>query len=156
MDLTILRVSHISGCCCSVAQSCPTFCNPLDCSTPVFSLHYLLEFTQTHVHWVCDAIQPSHPLSPLSSPALSLSQHFPVHWLFTSGRQSIGASGSALVLPMNIQDWYKYIYIYIYIYIYGIIQYLSSCVWLTSHSIKSSRSIHVVAYIRIPLFFKAR
>ena len=51
-------------------------CHPLDCSTPSFPvLHYLLEFAQTHVHWVSDAIQPSHPLSPLSPLALSLSQH---------------------------------------------------------------------------------
>ena len=45
----------------SVAQSCPTLCNPTDCSTPGFPVHcQLLEFTQTHVHWVGDAIQPSH------------------------------------------------------------------------------------------------
>ena len=45
------------GCCCSVAQSCPTFCDPTDCSTPGFPvLHYLLEFAQTHVHEVSDAI----------------------------------------------------------------------------------------------------
>ena len=60
---------------CSVTESCPTLCNPMDCSTPGFLvLHYLLEFAQTHVHWVDDAIQPSHPLSP-SSPALNPSQH---------------------------------------------------------------------------------
>ena len=52
-------------CCCSVAQLCPTFCDPVDCSTPGFSvLHHLLEFAQTHVHWVGDAIQPFHPLLP--------------------------------------------------------------------------------------------
>ena len=52
--------------CCSVAQSCPTLCNPPDCSMAVFPvLHSLLEFAQTHIHWVDDAIQPSHPLSPL-------------------------------------------------------------------------------------------
>ena len=63
------------SCCCSVTKSCPTPCDPIDCSRPDFPvLHYLLEFAQTHVHWVCDAIQPSHPLSP-SSPALNLSQH---------------------------------------------------------------------------------
>ena len=53
-------------CCCSVAQVCPTFCDLMDCSTPGFPvLHYLLEFVQTHVHWLGDAIVPSHPLSPL-------------------------------------------------------------------------------------------
>ena len=60
----------------SVAQSCPTLCDPRDRSTPGLPVHHqLLEFTQTHVHWVGDAIQPSHPLSSPSSPALNLSQH---------------------------------------------------------------------------------
>ena len=59
-----------------VAQSCPTLCNPLDCSTSGLPVcHQLLEFTQTHVHRVGDAIQPSHPLSSPSPPALNLSQH---------------------------------------------------------------------------------
>ena len=53
-------------CCSSVAQSCPTLCDPMDCSTPGFPVHHqLLELAQTHVHQVGDAIQPSHPLSPL-------------------------------------------------------------------------------------------
>ena len=57
-------------CCCLVTQSCLTRCNPMDCNTPGFSvLHHLLEFVQTHVHWVGDAIQPSHPLLPLTPPA---------------------------------------------------------------------------------------
>ena len=60
----------------SVAQLRPTLCNPMDCSTPGLPVHHQLpEFTQTHVHWVGDAIQPSHPLSSSSSPALNLSQH---------------------------------------------------------------------------------
>ena len=47
----------------SVAQSCLTLCDPMDCSTPGFPVHHqLLAITQTHVHWVCDTIQPSHPL----------------------------------------------------------------------------------------------
>ena len=51
--------------CCSVAQSCPTICDPMDGSTPGFPvLHHLLELAQTYVHWVGDAIQPNHPLSP--------------------------------------------------------------------------------------------
>ena len=60
----------------SVTQSCPTLCDPIDCSTPGFSVHHqLLEFTQTHVHWVSDATQPSHPLSSLSPPAFNFCQH---------------------------------------------------------------------------------
>ena len=54
----------------SVAQSCPTLCDPMNCSTPGFPVHHQLpEITQTHVHQVGDAIQPSHPLSSPSSPA---------------------------------------------------------------------------------------
>ena len=63
-------------CCYSVTKSCLTLCSPMDCSTsgvPVF--HYLLEFAQTHVHWVSDTIQASHPLSTSSPPAFNLSQH---------------------------------------------------------------------------------
>ena len=89
--------------------SCVQLCDPMDCSTPGLPVHHqLLEFTQTHVHWVNDAIQPSHPLSPPSPPAFNLSQHesFLVSWLFTSGGQSIGVSASASVLPVNIQDWF--------------------------------------------------
>ena len=60
----------------SVTQWCPTLCDPMDCSTPGFPvLLYLPEFAQTHIHWVDDAIQPSHPLSPPSPFALNLSQH---------------------------------------------------------------------------------
>ena len=63
-------------CCCSVAKLHLALCNPMDWSTPSFLvLHYLPKFAQTHVHWVGDAIQPSHPLSPPSPPALNLSQH---------------------------------------------------------------------------------
>ena len=61
---------------CSVAQSCPTLCDPRDCSTPGLPVHHQLpEFTQTHVHQVGDAVQPSYPLSAPSPPAFSLSQH---------------------------------------------------------------------------------
>ena len=60
----------------SVAQSCLTLCDPMNRSTPGLPVHHQLpESTQTHVHWVCDAIQPSHPLSSPSPPALNLSQH---------------------------------------------------------------------------------
>ena len=59
-----------------VAQSCPTLCDPMDCSTPGLPVHHqLLESTQTRVHWVSDAIQPSHPLLSPSPPNFSLSQH---------------------------------------------------------------------------------
>ena len=61
---------------CSVTQSCPTVYDPMDCSTPGLPVHHQVpEFTQTHVHWVSDAIQPSHPLLYPSPPAFNLSQH---------------------------------------------------------------------------------
>ena len=63
----------------SITQSCLALCDPMNCSTPGLSVnHHLAEFTQTHVHWVGDAIQPSHPLSSPSPPAFNLSQHFRV------------------------------------------------------------------------------
>ena len=61
----------------SVPQSCLTLCGPMDCSTPGFPVHHQLPGpAQTHVHWAGDAIQPSHPLSSPSHPALNLSQLF--------------------------------------------------------------------------------
>ena len=95
------------GLCSLCLKLCPTLCYPMDCSTPGFPvLNPLLELAQSHVHWVSDAIQPAHPLSPPSPPALNLSQHQGLfQWLlFSSGDQSIGASAS--VLPMNIQGWF--------------------------------------------------
>ena len=67
------RNTHTSS---SVAQSCPSLCDAMNHSTPGLPVHHQLpESTQTHVHWVADAIQPSHPLSSPSPPALNLSQH---------------------------------------------------------------------------------
>ena len=95
---------------CSVAKSCPTLCDPMGCSTPGFPvLQHLPDFAQIHVHWVSDVIQPSHPRPPHFSSCLQLfpvSESFPMSWLFASGGQSIGASASASVFPMNIQDWF--------------------------------------------------
>ena len=89
---------------CSFTQSCVTLCDPMDCSTPgSLVLHYLPESAQTHIHWVDDAIQPSHPLLPPSTSVLNLSQpRLGMSWLLTSGSQSTGGS----VLPRNIQGWF--------------------------------------------------
>ena len=81
----------------------------MDCNTPGSSVfHCLPKFAQIHVHWVGDAISPSH-LLPSSSPfAFNLSQYFqyfPMSWLFPSGGRSTEASASASVFPMNIQGW---------------------------------------------------
>ena len=93
----------------SVAQSCLTLCDPMNCSTPGFPVHHQLpEFTQTHVHRVSDAIQPSHPLSSPSPPvpqSLPASGSFPMSQLFTWGGQSTGVSALASFLPKNTQYW---------------------------------------------------
>ena len=93
----------------SVAQLCPTLCEPMNRSTPGLPVHHQLpELTETHVHQICDAIQPSHPLSSPSPPAPNPSQRqglFSVSQLFTWSGQSIGVSASASVLPVNTQDW---------------------------------------------------
>ena len=95
-----------------VAQSCPTLCNSMDCSTPGFLvLCYLTEFAQIYVRWVSDAIQPSRPLLPPSPFAFNLSQH---QGLFQSKSESAfhnrwpkyWSFSSASDLPMNIQDWF--------------------------------------------------
>ena len=96
--------------CCSVAQLCPTLCNPMDCSTQGFPvLDHLQERAQTRVHWVGDAIQTSHPsVVPFSSRLQSFpaSGSFPMTRFFISGGLSIGVSASISVPPVKIQDWF--------------------------------------------------
>ena len=93
----------------SVAQSCPTLCDPMDGSMLGFPVHHqFLELAQTHAHWF---VMPSKHLIlviPFSSCLQSFpaSGAFPMSQLFTSGGQSTGASASASVLPMNIQGWF--------------------------------------------------
>ena len=96
--------------CCSVAKLCPTLCNPMDCSTPGFPvLHCLPEFAQIHVllsWWYHPTISSS--VAPFSSCPQSFpaSGSFPMSRVYTLGGQSTGASASARVLPVNIQDWF--------------------------------------------------
>ena len=92
----------------SVAQSCPTLCNPMNRSTPGLPVHHqLLEITQTHVYQVSDAIQPSHLLSSPSPPAPNPSQHQSLfQWVNSAwGGQSTGVSALASLLPKNTRDW---------------------------------------------------
>ena len=94
----------------SVTQSCPTLCNPIDCSMPGLPVHHQIpEFTHSCPlsQWCYPTISFSAiPFSscPQSFPA---SRSFPVNQFFPSGGQSIGVSASASVLPMNIQDWFR-------------------------------------------------
>ena len=94
----------------SVAQSCATHCDPMDCSTSGLPVHHqFLELTQTHVHWLDDAFQPFHPLLSPSPPAFNLCQHqSPFKWVGSSasGGQSIRVLASTSVLSMNFQDWF--------------------------------------------------
>ena len=92
----------------SVDKSSLTLCDPMNHSKPGLPVHHqLLEFTQSHIHRVSDAIQPSHPLSSPSPPAPNPSQceSFPLSQLFAWGGQSIGVSALASVLPKNTQGW---------------------------------------------------
>ena len=84
------------------------FWDSINCSTQAFPVFSLSDFAQTHVHWGSHVIQPSHPLLPPSPLALNLShiRVFQIFWLFASCAQSIGASTSTSVFPMNIQDWF--------------------------------------------------
>ena len=86
----------------SVAQLCPTVCNPMDCSTPGLPVHHQLpELTQTHVHLVGDAIQPSHPLSSPSPPAFNLFQHQGLFQWVSSSKWSKYWSFSFNISPSN-------------------------------------------------------
>ena len=116
---------------CPVARSCPTLCNPMDCSIPGFPLlHYLLELAQIHVLWVSDAIQPAHPLSSPSPPAFNLSQHQCLFQSVSSSNQVaklLEFPASTSVLPMNIQGWFP-------LGLTGLISLLSEGLWRVSSS----------------------
>ena len=88
------------GCSCLATKSCPTLCNPMDCSMPGFSvLRYILEFTETYVHWVGDAIHLSHPLSSSSPSVLNLSQHQRLFQWVSSSHQV------AKILELQLQSF---------------------------------------------------
>ena len=99
MKLIIVIVFQFS----SVAQLCLTLCDPVDCSMPGLPVHHQLpQFTQTHVHWVGDAIQPSHPLSSPSSPAFNLSQQQGLfQWTSSSHQVAKHWSFSFSINPSN-------------------------------------------------------
>ena len=96
--------------CCSVTQSCPTLCDPINCSiTGFYVLHCLLKFAHTHTfsQWCHATISSSVILFPSGPQSFPTSGSFPVSQLFASGSKSIEASGSASVLPVNVQGWFQ-------------------------------------------------
>ena len=103
--ITIYKIHQFS----SVAQSCPTLCDPMDCSTPGFPVHHQLpELAQTHVHlnrWCRPTISSSIILFSSCLQSFSASLSFPMSQFFAQGGQNIGVSVSTSVLPMNTQDW---------------------------------------------------
>ena len=118
LNLLSFKLENLgSHCCCLVAKLCLTLCDPMICSTPGFPvLHYPLKFAQTHVHWVGDAIQPSHSLSPLLlvlsifpsirvfSNELALRIRWPNYWSF-----SISPSNEYSELISFRIDWFDFI-----------------------------------------------
>ena len=119
----------------------------MDCSTPGLPVHQqLLDLTQAHVHWVSDAIQPSHPLSSFFSPTFNLSQHQGLlKWVSSSHQvgRSIGVSASTSVLPMNTQDWVSFRMDWLdLLAVLGTLKSL-----LQHHSLKASILLHSVFFI---------
>ena len=120
----------------------------MDCSTPGLLVHHQFpEFTQIHVHWVSDSFQPSHLLSSPSPLTFNLSQHqggsFQMSMFFASGGQSIGISGSASVIPMNIQDWF-------HLGLTGWISLLSKLWCLQHHNLKAS-TLQCSSFLKVQL-----
>ena len=106
---TSLRTSLTQQGCWSAGQSCPTLCDPMACSMPGFPvLHHLLEFAQTHIHWIGDAIQPSSPLSPLSPPVLNLSQHQGLFQWVGSSHQGADTKSKKSRAPQLANQVHKY------------------------------------------------
>ena len=90
----------------SATHSCLTLCDPMNFSTPGLPVYQQLpRTTQTHVHWVSDAIQPSHPVVLFSSQSFPASGSFQLSQFYSSSGQSIRVSALASFLPKNIQDW---------------------------------------------------
>ena len=136
--------NYIFYCCCPVTQSCLTLCDPMDCSTPDCPvLHYLPKLAQTHVHRVGDAIQPSHPLSPLLLPPsifpcirvfsnkLALCMRWPNYWSFSF---SISPSKECSWLISFRIDWFDLHIMHTYI-----------CTWYIW-------SVSVYIYIHTPVY----
>ena len=109
LSIIFLKFSFLNIIVAVQSPSCLTLCNPMGCSTPGFPVHHQFpEHTQTHVHHIGDAIQPSYPLSsPLLPPSIFPSiRAFSNESVLSIGGQSIGVSASTSVLPLNILAWF--------------------------------------------------
>ena len=143
----------------SDTQLCPTLCDPMDCSTPGLPVHHQLpEFTRTHVHWVGNAIQPSHPLSSHSPPAFNLSQHqgffkwvSSSHYVikvleFQLQHQSFRWILSPTLNTSPVQEVIYFLSLWICLfwtfYINGIVQYVDFC----PHIIVFTYIIHIIVF----------
>ena len=104
---TVLWKEVTELCCYSVAQSCPTVCDPMNCSMPGLPvLHYLLEFAHTHSRWCYPTISSSVIQFSSYLQSFPATGSFPMSWFSVSGGQSIGASALASGLTMDIQGWF--------------------------------------------------
>ena len=133
------ELTSFVSCCCSVTQSCLTLCDPMDCSTPGFPvLQHLPEFAQTHIHWVGDAIQPSHPLLlPSISPSIRVFSNesaiyirWPKYWSF-SFSNSFPNEYSGLISFRT--DWFGLLEVQGTLK--SILQHHSSKAWVFWHSV---------------------
>ena len=124
-------------CCCSVTQSWPTLCGPMDYRMPDLPvLHHLLEFAQIHIHCIGDAIQPSHPLTPSSS-ARNLSLHTLLAWEM-----------STIVQRLHLQTWGLIFWCRIFLAFYTVHEVLTASIlgWFASPSSSGSRFVRTVSY----------
>ena len=99
---------YITCCWFSVTKSCPTLCDPVNCSTTGFPiLHYLPDSPQTHVHWITDTIKPSGPLLSPTPLALNLLQHLGIcKWVSSLHKVAKVLELQPFILPMRIQGWF--------------------------------------------------
>ena len=133
----LIMWSAIRVCCCSVTQSWPTLCGPMDCSMPDLPiLHHLLEFAQIHIHCIGDAIQPSHPLTPSSS-ALNLSLHTLLAWEM-----------STIVQWLHLQTWGTHLLVSYLLAFYTVHEVLTASIlgWFAIPSSNGSRFVRTVRY----------
>jgi len=129
----------------SIVQSCPALCDPLDCSTPGFPVHHQLpEFTQTHAHWVGEAIQPSHP----SPPAFSLSQHQSLFkWVNSSHLVVKYWSFSFIISPSKEYSGLISFFFFFQFYLFF---YFTILYWFAIHWHESTMGVHVFSILKPP------